>query len=79
MHMFLTWTGDRLFDIPWADILIPVTALALASAGLSYRLAERPIIRSRIGTRRAVVRPAPAPQPAPLREGVELPIGVTPA
>jgi peptidoglycan/LPS O-acetylase OafA/YrhL len=79
MHMFLTWTGDRLFDIPWPDILVPVTALALAAAGLSYRLAERPIIRGRIGTRPALPRPAPASQPAPLREGAEFPIGVRPA
>jgi peptidoglycan/LPS O-acetylase OafA/YrhL len=78
MHMFLTWTGDPLFDIPWPDILIPVAALALASAGLSYRVAERPIIRSRIGTR-PVPRPAPLSQPAPHRDGIELPIGVTPA
>jgi peptidoglycan/LPS O-acetylase OafA/YrhL/glycosyltransferase involved in cell wall biosynthesis len=45
IQMMLTWTGDRIWTIPLPDLLLPVTALAVAAATLSYRLAERPILR----------------------------------
>jgi peptidoglycan/LPS O-acetylase OafA/YrhL len=70
MHMFLVWTGDRLFDIPWPDMLLPVTALSVAAATLSYRLVERPVIRSGASPRAAATGPGPqsgpGPEPAPL-------------
>ena len=46
IHMFLVWSNDRLFDIPLLDLTAAATALAVAAAALSYRLVERPILRS---------------------------------
>jgi peptidoglycan/LPS O-acetylase OafA/YrhL len=46
LHMYLVWTGDRLFDIPWSHLAVGVTVLAVAAATLSYKLIERPVIRS---------------------------------
>jgi peptidoglycan/LPS O-acetylase OafA/YrhL len=46
IHMYLVWSGDRLFDIPLVTMTAAVGALAIASATLSYRLVERPIMRS---------------------------------
>lgn len=58
IHMFLSWTHDRLFTIPWPDLLGTVTALSIASAAISYIGAERPILRW---------RPARPPQRPPQR------------
>ncbi len=59
MNLWFQWTGDRLFTVPWPEILGFVTALAVASATLSYLLVERPVQRWRRPAGRA--RPAAAP------------------
>lgn len=46
MRVFLSWFGGRLFVYPWAGMLAVVTALAVATAVVSYRLVERPFLRS---------------------------------
>lgn len=46
LHMYLVWTKDHEFDISWIYLTGAVTGLAIASAALSYRLVERPILRS---------------------------------
>jgi peptidoglycan/LPS O-acetylase OafA/YrhL len=56
LHMYLVWSGSHLFDISLPYLTGAVTALALASATLSYRLFERPVLRYR--------RPAPRWSPA---------------
>jgi peptidoglycan/LPS O-acetylase OafA/YrhL len=59
MHMYFTWTRDPLFDVPLLYMVVAVTVLAVAAATLSYRLLERPILKSKgIRIRRAA--PAPA-------------------
>lgn len=45
MNLWFKWTGDRLFVVPWPEILGFVTVLAVASASLSYVLVERPMQR----------------------------------
>lgn len=47
IHMYLVWTRARLFDMSLAALTLAVTALALIAATLSYRLVERPVLRSR--------------------------------
>ena len=47
MYTFLGWFGPGLFHYPWGALLVLVTALAVTSATLSYRLVERPVLRSR--------------------------------
>lgn len=63
MHMFFVWTGDHLFDVHWLLILSIVTALSIGSATASYRLLERPIIRSRFGSRPRAAGEGGAPAP----------------
>jgi peptidoglycan/LPS O-acetylase OafA/YrhL len=53
--MFQRWTGDRTFTIPFPDLFVPVTLLAIAAATVSYVLVERPI---RLARRRSQRRPA---------------------
>jgi peptidoglycan/LPS O-acetylase OafA/YrhL len=57
IELFLRWTHDRMLTIPLPDLLIPVTALAVASATLSYVLVERPV---RLLGRGTVRLPLPA-------------------
>lgn len=64
MHMYFEWTGDHLFDVPWLHFTVVVTALAVLSATLSYRLVERPILRSG-HTPSTRSEPLPVPQPGP--------------
>lgn len=45
--VFLRWTGDRIFTISFAELLLFVTLAATATASASYFLVERPIIRAR--------------------------------
>ncbi|HEX5268065.1 MAG TPA: acyltransferase [Acidimicrobiales bacterium] len=45
VSMFLRWSHDRLFTIPFWDLFGAVLALAVASAAGSYLLVERPILR----------------------------------
>ena len=45
VSMFLRWSHDRLFSIPFWELFGAVLALAVASAGGSYLLFERPILR----------------------------------
>lgn len=45
VSMFLRWTGDKLFTIPFWEVFGIVLALALGSATGSYLLLERPILR----------------------------------
>lgn len=66
LRMFYSWSGDRLFTVPWPDLLGAVAALAVASAAASYVFFERPILRSRF----------PRP-PAPFVRPMEVsPVGV---
>ena len=58
LHMYLVWSGSRLFDIPLSYLTAVVTVLALVSATLSYRLVERPVLRYH---RRPRERTAPGP------------------
>lgn len=46
IHMYLGWTGDRLFDIPWPHLAAAAAALAIAAATASYVLVERPILKA---------------------------------
>ncbi len=46
IHMYLTWTGDTLFHIPWWHLTILALLLSVAAATLSYVLVERPVLRS---------------------------------
>jgi peptidoglycan/LPS O-acetylase OafA/YrhL len=58
IHMYVVWTGDRLFHIPWLHLAAAAALLAVAAATLSYLLVERPIVRSARGSRlTADVRP----------------------
>lgn len=50
IHMYLRWTGDRLFDIPWLHLAAGALILATAAAAASYLLVERPILRSGRGS-----------------------------
>jgi peptidoglycan/LPS O-acetylase OafA/YrhL len=45
VSMFLRWSHDRLFTIPFWDLFGAVLGLAVASAAGSYLLVERPILR----------------------------------
>jgi peptidoglycan/LPS O-acetylase OafA/YrhL len=40
---YLHWTTDSLFHIPLLALVLSVTALAVASASVSYAFVERPI------------------------------------
>jgi peptidoglycan/LPS O-acetylase OafA/YrhL len=53
IHMYLTWTGDRLFHISWWHLTVLALVLSLVAAGLSYLLVERPVLRA--GRRRPAV------------------------
>lgn len=44
IHMFLTWTGDRIFTFPVMDMVAAAVPLTIASATLSYVLVEKPIL-----------------------------------
>lgn len=67
IHMYLTWTGDRLFNIPWPHLAAGALLLAVAAATASYLLVERPILRSGRGSSPAVgARPAFRLMPAEL-------------
>ena len=75
--MFLRWTGDRLFDIPFWEFFFAVTAFAVITATVSYVLVERPILRGRAGVarpgalfQRAVRRPVALGVPAPSARAV---------
>ena len=46
IHMYLVWTGDHEFNISWIHLTLAAAGLAIAAAALSYRLVERPILRS---------------------------------
>ncbi|HET6963847.1 MAG TPA: acyltransferase [Acidimicrobiales bacterium] len=59
IHMYLVWSGQRLFDMPLLVVTIAVAALAVASATLSYRLVERPVLRSGFALR-SRFRPEPS-------------------
>ena len=43
--MFLRWTHDALFTVPFWEVFVVVLALAVAAASGSYLLFERPILR----------------------------------
>lgn len=45
IHMYLVWTGDHLFNIPWLHLTVVIGGLAVAAATASYVLVERPILR----------------------------------
>jgi peptidoglycan/LPS O-acetylase OafA/YrhL len=45
VSMFLRWSHDRLFTIPFWDVFGAVLALAVASAAGSYFIVERPLLR----------------------------------
>ncbi|HET6811141.1 MAG TPA: acyltransferase [Acidimicrobiales bacterium] len=45
VQMFLNWSHDRLFTIPFWDLFGAVLGLAVAAAAGSYLLVERPILR----------------------------------
>lgn len=60
IHMFLVWTGDHLFTIPWMELTGVVAALAVLSATASYKLVEKPVTGSRFADRRPS---GPPPQP----------------
>ena len=45
IQMFLNWSHDRLFAIPFWDLFSAALALATATAAASYLLFERPILR----------------------------------
>ena len=47
--MFLRWTGDHVFAIPFWEFFFAVTAFAHHRATVSYVLVERPILRGRAG------------------------------
>ena len=47
VDMWFKWTGERLFTVAWPNMLATVTALAVASATVSYLLVERPILTHR--------------------------------
>lgn len=59
MTMWFKWTSDRLFTVPWPDLLGAVTALAVVSATASYVLIERPILRRKRPVGPAPVGPTP--------------------
>ena len=72
LHMYLRWTGNRLFTQPWSEMAAIVAALAIASASASYIAVERPVLRWRRTARTASpgASPATAPvHPARLRPG----------
>lgn len=46
IQMYLDWTHDREFAVWWPAMLVTVTALAVASGWVSYRLVERPVLVS---------------------------------
>jgi peptidoglycan/LPS O-acetylase OafA/YrhL len=62
LALFLRWTQDRLFTIPWWELAGVVTVLAIAAAAASYVLIERPVQRGAILLPR---RAAPARDAAP--------------
>lgn len=75
MHMYFQWTGDHLFDVTWIHFTAVVTALAVLAATLSYRLVERPILRSgRTPSTRS--EPPPVPRPGYGDAVLARPIGV---
>jgi peptidoglycan/LPS O-acetylase OafA/YrhL len=47
VEMILSWSNSRLFAISFPFLALSVTALALASAALSYVVAEHPILHGR--------------------------------
>jgi peptidoglycan/LPS O-acetylase OafA/YrhL len=60
--LFLRWSHDRLFTIPWWELAGVVTGLAILAATISYVFVERPVLR---GGMRLSRRPAPSPDPRP--------------
>jgi peptidoglycan/LPS O-acetylase OafA/YrhL len=58
INLFLRWSKDPLFTIPWLDLFTAVTAMAIFAGTASYVLVERPILdgalpsRGRDGLRR---------------------------
>ena len=63
IYTFLGWFGPGLFHYPWGAMLALVTLLAVATATLSYRLVERPVLRYHRAT---AIRPRPVRHPMPL-------------
>lgn len=73
--MFLRWSGDKLFTIPYWELFVTALALAVASATGSYLLFEKPILRLKnrlawfdratTSVRLALGGARPATEPAP--------------
>lgn len=60
MNKWFAWTGDRLFTALWPELAAAVTALAVASATVSYVMVERPVLRhGRTPMRSTPAAPAP--------------------
>ena len=47
LMLFFRWTGDRLFSVPFWQLTLAVTGLAVLAAGISYVVVERPILPGR--------------------------------
>lgn len=64
IELWLRWTGARLFEVSWPVLAAAVTALAIATATLSYLLVERPVLSlgraaGRAGPLAGAATPAP--------------------
>ena len=84
--LFLRWTGDRLFSVPFWPLTLAVIGLAVLAAGISYVVVERPILSGRTpggrpaGMRRIVaVRPKMNSSEAIARPAIARPAIARPA
>jgi peptidoglycan/LPS O-acetylase OafA/YrhL len=73
--LFLRWSHDRLFAIPWWELAGVVTGLAVLAATISYVFVERPILRGGMHLTR---RPAPSADPRPAAPTVLTPLAGAP-
>jgi peptidoglycan/LPS O-acetylase OafA/YrhL len=67
---YLGWSTHRLFHIPLVDMVVPVTALAVAAAAISYAFVERPV--RLLGRRHLSTSLAFAKRPADLLRGASV-------